>query len=241
MYARFGNSENKQAKSVAIDMNVLHGDVQTSWIPYANQFSYQSFISSTRDYVKSLFVPSDLPDDVRWGFKEIRYRSVETINFMSCVFPRAYFVFLDREPTDLLASNVRAPWVINPKLKENDGSITPLQLRQHINRVMTHIMEFGETINYSHKVLGSRSLVVTYDDMKNKPEATVRRILTHVGEDQSTLNMGRLNAARESKVGTEIKRAVAPMFERDNLKKLARSWLKAQQRGALPQWVKRGR
>jgi hypothetical protein len=180
---------------------------------------------------------------MRWGFKEIRYRSIPTVEFMSNLFPSAYFVFLQREKTDLLASNVRAPWVINPKLKDNGGSLTPRQLREHVRNVMNNITDFEATIEHCSKTLGpKRSMVVTYQNMNGKPEEMVRTIMDFIGEPQDSLDMDKLTAAKAAEVGTEIKKdeKYHEMFHRDNLKKMAGNYLRAREKGMLQEWVKHG-
>lgn len=239
LYDRFGMIG---AKSTGVELDTLHGDVQTEWIPYANPFTYGSFIDSTRKYVLDLFA-RDLPAHMRWGFKEIRYRTIPTIEFMHDLFPDAYFVFLQREKTDLLASNVRAPWVINPKLKDNGGSLTPKQLRQHVRKVMNTIQEFENTIEHCSKTLGpSRAKVVSYQNMSDKPEEMVRSIMDFIGEPQDTLDMDRLASAKQAEVGTEVKKdeKYQEMFQRDNLKKMATNFLRAQEKGIVDDWVQGG-
>lgn len=229
-------------KSTAVDIEKLHSAVQTEWIPYANPFTYGAYVDSTRKYVLDLFT-RNLPSHMRWGFKEIRYRSIPTIEFMSNLFPDAYFVFLRRERTDLLASNVRAPWVINPKLKANGGSLTPKHLREHVKNVMNQILDFENTTDHCLKMLGgSRSMMVTYKDMNEQPEAMVRQIMTFIGEPQDSLDLERLAAAKAAEVGTEIKKneKYQPMFQRDNLKKMALNYLRAKEQGVVKAWVNRG-
>lgn len=108
---------------------------------------------------------------------------------------------------------------------------------------MVQILDFENTTDHCLKTLGgARSMMVTYKDMNEQPEAMVRQIMQFIGEPQDSLDLERLAAAKAAEVGTEIKKneKYQPMFQRENLKKMALNFLRAREQGMVKEWVNRG-
>jgi len=76
--------------------------------PHLNPFDaagYQDFLATS---IVELFA-GGLPDDVRWGFKEIRYSKPDLVQ-MERLFPELRVIVLARRPADQISSMLRAPW-----------------------------------------------------------------------------------------------------------------------------------
>jgi hypothetical protein len=77
--------------------------------PWANPFDHASFRRSCRDMIEAIFTRG-LRSGQRWGFKEIRYHRLATVNFLGELFPRAQFVMLSRDIREVAISTILAPW-----------------------------------------------------------------------------------------------------------------------------------
>ncbi len=72
-----------------------------------NPFTQDEFLSSFRSFMRDMFIPADIGDKNFWGFKEISYLRLEkdrTLDFLHLCFPEAIFVFIIRDPFNVLAS-----------------------------------------------------------------------------------------------------------------------------------------
>jgi hypothetical protein len=81
------------------------------WQAWLNWFNPSDLTPVFRNHVLSLFRPSFLGEEETWGFKEIRYGMDDrVIEFLSCLFPDAIFVFLVRDGYNTIASQVTQGW-----------------------------------------------------------------------------------------------------------------------------------
>ncbi len=71
-----------------------------------------------------------LPRDVRWGFKEVRYRA-EDLGFWEDLFPATQTIVLARRPAALVSSFIRAPW---RDLRSDDGALDWEAVEAHARR-----------------------------------------------------------------------------------------------------------
>jgi len=69
------------------------------WTAWDGSFSREGFHKHMKQFIDDLF-SKDVPDNVRWGFKEIRYSSLDVMDFMIKIYPQAQFIFLLRNPID---------------------------------------------------------------------------------------------------------------------------------------------
>ncbi len=84
-------------------LNKLYNDdFNPAW---TNVFTKESFLEAYRQMFLQLFV-SNIEENIRWGFKEIRYCNVETLHFLRVLFPKAQFIFLKRDIFDVCKSQL---------------------------------------------------------------------------------------------------------------------------------------
>ena len=81
-----------------------HRDIDPKrWTAWDGSFSKQEFLDGLRLLTNHLFA-RDIREDQRWGFKEIRYRKFELVQFINELYPEAQFILLLRNPVDVCAS-----------------------------------------------------------------------------------------------------------------------------------------
>jgi len=97
-FNRFRGAAKKLAAKDTDDLVTGEG-VTAEW---ANLFTPQDLDSALREFMIRLFT-TGLPDDRRWGFKEIQYGD-EEIGTLHALFPQAKFIFQTRDPEAVLAS-----------------------------------------------------------------------------------------------------------------------------------------
>ncbi len=73
------------------------------WTAWDGSFSKQGFSRNMKQFVDSLFC-EDIPEQTRWGFKEIRYLQIELMDFIAELYPHAQFILLLRNPIDSCVS-----------------------------------------------------------------------------------------------------------------------------------------
>jgi hypothetical protein len=74
-------------------------------IEWANPFELADVQDAARTYLKRLLA-SGLPQERRWGFKEIRYGTDE-VNYLRRLFPAAQFILQTRDPEAVLRSQFK--------------------------------------------------------------------------------------------------------------------------------------
>ena len=92
------------AKHIAFEATNL-----TTFDPWISPLSLDAFRQWACEFIGTMF-SKGLPPGTRWGFKEIRYHSVATAEFLIRLFPHARFVILRRDVLQLCISNIFAPW-----------------------------------------------------------------------------------------------------------------------------------
>jgi hypothetical protein len=77
------------------------------FVPWANRFDPETFLAWQRNAVANLF---SLDPNARWGFKEIRYNDLGTLEYLAKLFPGVRFLFLTRNPEKILISRLLVRW-----------------------------------------------------------------------------------------------------------------------------------
>jgi hypothetical protein len=90
---------------------VLTGtDARESWQAWMTWFSADRWTAAFRTMVDTLFRPGGLRGKTYWGFKDIRYGERprdRTLDLLHALFPEAVFVFIVRDPRNVIASRRR--------------------------------------------------------------------------------------------------------------------------------------
>jgi hypothetical protein len=73
------------------------------WTAWDGPFSKAEFYRSLKKFTDSLFC-ENVPSQMRWGFKEIRYFDERFIDFMLTLYPGAKFIVLMRNPVSSCVS-----------------------------------------------------------------------------------------------------------------------------------------
>lgn len=129
---------------------------------HINPFSSTTIEGRLADITVDLFA-SDLPPDVRWGFKEVRYDG-EDLEFFLSMFPDARFLLLAREPADQISSFLRAPWRRKPDLATEPGRE---QLRAAVDRVSANWTRQYASLREFAERNPANSIIVRYDQLSS--------------------------------------------------------------------------
>lgn len=77
-----------------------------NWSAWDNWFGQKSMENNFRSFLESFFRPEGLAAKF-WGFKEIRYgRDDSVLEFLVKIFPEAKFIFVVRNPLDVILSQI---------------------------------------------------------------------------------------------------------------------------------------
>lgn len=76
------------------------------WPAWCNWYSQKEVQNIFRSFIENFFNPSNVQKNISWGFKEIKYgQGCRTLEMLSDLYPDAKFVFIIRDPIDVVASN----------------------------------------------------------------------------------------------------------------------------------------
>ena len=94
------------------DPNLNFNELKLKKIGYCwmNWYGKKDVIENFSGFVESFFKPERLAKQ-HWGFKEIRYGMEDrVIEMLAELFPTALFLFIVRDPIDVIASQVAMGW-----------------------------------------------------------------------------------------------------------------------------------
>ena len=146
--------QNPVAKDPNLDFNRLKmKKIGYCWI---NWYGKQEITENYGQFIESFFNPHSL-QKIYWGFKEIRYGIDDRVmEMLADIFPQARFVFIVRDPIDVLASQVAMGWDTEWKQLAEKWAI---QNRQIMNFCRTHegrtrLVKFEELISKESGTIG---------------------------------------------------------------------------------------
>lgn len=93
-----------------LEQVLIGTDARESWQAWMTWFSADRWTAVFRTMVDTLFRPGGLPGKTYWGFKDIRYGerpADRTLELLHALFPEAVFVFIVRDPRNVIASRRR--------------------------------------------------------------------------------------------------------------------------------------
>lgn len=147
---------NKEEKSIKEAKQILKNP--TRWIAWQNWFGRKSIIKNFRNFVESFFNPNKL-NTRYWGFKEIRYGFRDKfLGFAREVFPEAKFIFIIRNPIDVLASQI---------VSFRNGNKDDL-----IKRCYDWVMQTENFLRFK-KNFPNRVFLIKFEDLVKNPEDTL--------------------------------------------------------------------
>ncbi len=105
-----------------------------------------------------------LADDQRWGLKEIRYNAPATTAFLAALYPRAQFLILRRDLTELCVSNILAEWSAQRLVQMRAGE-TAGSAREVLSDCAYALCVIDAQLQRSLEQLGARALEITASDV----------------------------------------------------------------------------
>ncbi|MGF1588768.1 MAG: sulfotransferase [Pleurocapsa sp.] len=75
------------------------------WPAWSNWYSQQEVKDIFRSLIENFFKPPNVPKNVSWGFKEIKYgNGCRTLEMLADLYTEAKFIFIIRDPVDVIAA-----------------------------------------------------------------------------------------------------------------------------------------
>ena len=140
-----------------------------------NWYGRQEVSANFAGFVESFFRPPGLTKR-HWGFKEIRYGAKDrVIEMLADIFPHARFVFIVRDPIDVLASQVAMGWSGNWK-----------KLAERWAEQNRKILEF-------HQANEDRTHLIRFESLISKESATIKDLFEWLGFETSQRQMDLLD------------------------------------------------
>jgi hypothetical protein len=155
----------------------------TTFDPWISPLSLDAFRQWARDFIGTTF-SKGLPPGTRWGFKEIRYHSVVTAEFLIRLFPRAQFVILRRDMLQLCISNLFAPWS-RKELVAMGAHQDPVKARQAIKDCAYALATIDYGLQQIAHSYPDHSRVIRYEDLLSAPQPVVSGLFEFLGLTRS--------------------------------------------------------
>lgn len=163
-------------------------------IEWANPYSAEDFGNLARAFISNYF-SSKLKPHQSWGFKEIRYNNLPTLNAIRKLFPDGRFVFNTRDLKDVVRSKLYA-FVKEQNFTKMERST----LVQTITEASQAIQEHYATYERFMEENPDLSTTVRYEDILADPLGEVSRVLTHAGLEPAGLDRDLLDQVMASVV-----------------------------------------
>jgi hypothetical protein len=170
-----------------------------------------------KTFIEGLFC-EDIPEQIRWGFKEIRYCQIELMDFLCELYPHAQFILLVRNPIDSCISFTTA---LAPK-----ASVGPEDFRRVMGNIVDKLIKpvfrfFPEAMEqYPEK-----ARIVLFERLVEDPHKTLEGIVEFLDlspgfDNDAVLEIMKNDIVTERKRTSEERRAVLrdmalPMLERE--------------------------
>ncbi len=171
--AYFLNLENEKIEKYIMNQNISGIDPGSVfnvlkdpqlWCAWTNWYNRETVKYNFQNFIESFFNPVSLKQEVHWGFKEIRYGLDDrVIQMLSDLYPEARFIFIVRNPVDVVASKISA--------RMSDGIETDSHnwVRQN-----TVFLEFYEKND-------ERSTVIRYENVVGRDRLRLKRLFDWLG------------------------------------------------------------
>ena len=178
------------------------------WPAWCNWYSQQEIPDIFRSFLENFFCPSHVEKNVSWGFKEIRYgQGCRTLEMLADLYPDAKFVFITRNPIDVVAANL---FKYIKQKSGLDNQLTILQAQEFKENCEFFIQEEAELWrkqnNYFREFQANnstRSLLVAYEDLISDHTIS-ESLLKWLGVNYSPEKIGQILEMKEGR-GESIK------------------------------------
>jgi hypothetical protein len=171
---------------------------ETRWTAWDGPFSRRDYLDALRGLLDSLFARG-VPAGTRWGFKEIRYRNVQFLDFFTALYPDSQFVLLVRNPLDVCVSFASA--------SDRQGTATPDEIRRICEQFRENqIAPFQGLVEEGLKRFGDRVLLLSYEGLLEAPLDVLDRVSRFLQLSEG-FSAGAVAAVSEHDIVSERKRA----------------------------------
>jgi hypothetical protein len=202
-------SQSKHVQSLLASEAVIGMDIE-----WTNNLSREHFRKSLANMVAELFTV-DIPEQSRWGFKEIRYDDTDVF-FLKELFPEAQFVFIVRNPINTLASAIvtfakgQALWETTKQSADTNTKIK--EQIQFWSDKLAHIAK-----GISNCLIKNEGYLVKYEEIKENPLESINLICKYLRISLPTSEHTRLIAedVRHGMNTTEVRRRLLNDFLND--------------------------
>lgn len=165
-------------------------------LEWVNPWSMDEYREQLRAFVEHYFAARLAPGQ-RWGFKEIRYNSMPMLNGLRGLYPEARFVFVKRDPVEVVRSKVYA-FVKEARWQALRPQDRHARLRVLLKEVQGH---FGiyDTFLAQH---GAAATAVQFEALVGEPQRVLDGLLAHLGLDPQRFDRGLAGAVLGSVITT---------------------------------------
>lgn len=204
------------------DIDTAKADCTTKFIPFMNGFTLQEYERSIAQLLDTTF-SAGLPPGTRWGFKEIRYLSVDMVDFFFTLFPETKMLFCLRDPIELCTASLRASWVVE-RLRSGHNGYNSSLLPEVVYNVMLRINVHQRLAVYAARRYGSdRVSSVRYEDLASDTFIESCRINRFLELDVPDENSLQQTSNHRAGVGQYKTAGDPPEIFPDNLRRVART------------------
>src|ERR1019366_6085501 len=181
------------------DYQGAQGWLVDNFIPFINPFTGADLKSGMVELITSMF-SKGLPDDMRWGFKELRYPSQAMVDWFFDIWPASQMVFNLRDPVTLCASSLRAPWVVE-RLKNGMNGYTAEKLPELVFNTLAKIYVMERLALYAVRTYGvERATIAWHEDLVEDPLAFSSVLFKFLGH--ANFDVGHIDSTSKNIVGT---------------------------------------
>jgi hypothetical protein len=147
--------------------------------PWANPFGPDDFVTQCRRLLRDLFTHG-VPQDQRWGFKEIRYHDPKLLAFLDAVFPLAQGVVLTRDPVELCISNMLAAWALE-RLEAAGVDRDRAEFLRAVEDCLYAIVAIERNLKAVMLGRADRVITVRYEALCESPSTELERVIKFLG------------------------------------------------------------
>lgn len=168
-------------------------------IEWANPWSVAEFKQRLKSFIRGYF-GAHLEHGQRWGFKEIRYNSLATLNMLSSLFPKGKFVFVKREPEEVIRSKILA-WVRKTEWDEMSELERTGFIGQLRDEVLDHYSVYDAFMEQNEGV----GVVLKYEDLVASPYDLIDSTLEFLGLERGLFDFHTCDQVLNGEVSTTPK------------------------------------